>query len=40
MKKLPLSFYARKDVVLIARELIGKIIITNFDGQNNFSKNC
>ena len=33
MKKLPLSFYARKDVVLIARELIGKIIITNFDGQ-------
>jgi DNA-3-methyladenine glycosylase len=33
MKKLPLSFYARKDVVLIARELIGKIIITNFEGQ-------
>ena len=33
MKKLPLSFYARKDVVLIARELIGKIIITNFDGK-------
>ena len=33
MKKLPLSFYARKDVVLIARELLGKIIITNFDGD-------
>ncbi|MEP6948379.1 MAG: DNA-3-methyladenine glycosylase [Ginsengibacter sp.] len=33
MKKLPVSFYARKDVVLIARELIGKIITTNFDGQ-------
>ena len=33
MKKIPLSFYARKDVVLIARELIGKIIITNFDGK-------
>jgi DNA-3-methyladenine glycosylase len=32
MKKIPLSFYARKDVVLIARELIGKIIITNFEG--------
>ena len=32
MKKLPLSFYARKDVVLIAKELIGKIIITNFEG--------
>jgi DNA-3-methyladenine glycosylase len=33
MKRLPLSFYARKDVVLIAKELIGKIIITRFDGQ-------
>jgi DNA-3-methyladenine glycosylase len=33
MKKLPLSFYARKDVVLIARELIGKIITTRFEGQ-------
>ncbi len=33
MKKLPLSFYARKEVVAIARELIGKIIITNFDSQ-------
>jgi DNA-3-methyladenine glycosylase len=33
MKKLPLTFYSRKDVVLIARELIGKIIITNFEGQ-------
>jgi DNA-3-methyladenine glycosylase len=32
MKKIPLSFYKRKDVVLIAKELIGKIIITNFDG--------
>lgn len=33
MKKLPLSFYARKDVVAIAKELIGKIIVTNFDGN-------
>ncbi|HEY5407488.1 MAG TPA: DNA-3-methyladenine glycosylase [Ginsengibacter sp.] len=32
MKKIPLSFYARKDVVLIAKELIGKILVTNFDG--------
>jgi len=32
MKKIPLSFYTRKDVVLIAKELIGKIIVTNFDG--------
>ena len=32
MKKLPIQFYKRADVVLIARELIGKIIVTNFDG--------
>ena len=32
MKKIPLSFYTRKDVVLIAKELIGKIIVTNFEG--------
>jgi len=32
MKKIPLSFYARKDVVVIARELIGKILVTSFDG--------
>src|SRR5665647_544199 len=33
MKKIPLSFYARKDVVEIAKDLIGKIIVTNFDGS-------
>ena len=33
MKKLPLSFYNREDVVTIARELLGKIIVTNIDGQ-------
>jgi DNA-3-methyladenine glycosylase len=32
IKKLPLSFYKRKDVVQIARELLGKILVTNFDG--------
>ena len=32
MKKVPLTFYKRKDVVSIARELLGKVIITNFDG--------
>ncbi|HEV8080127.1 MAG TPA: DNA-3-methyladenine glycosylase [Chitinophagaceae bacterium] len=32
MKKIPLSFYKRKDVVAIARELLGKIVFTNFDG--------
>ena len=32
MKKLSLKFYSRRDVVTIARDLIGKILITNFDG--------
>lgn len=32
MKKIPLSFYSRKDVVLIAKELLGKILVTNFGG--------
>ena len=32
MKKLQLSFYKRKDVVAIAKELIGKIVVTKFDG--------
>jgi DNA-3-methyladenine glycosylase len=31
IKKLDYSFYSRKDVVKIARELIGKILITRFD---------
>ncbi len=33
MKKLPIQFYKRDDVVLIARELVGKIIVTNFNGE-------
>ncbi len=32
MKKLQLNFYKRKDVVAIAKELIGKIVITKFEG--------
>ncbi len=32
MKKLPVEFYDRKDVVQIARDLLGKIIVTKFDG--------
>lgn len=32
MKKLSLNFYKRKDVVAIAKDLIGKIVITQFDG--------
>ena len=31
-KKLDAAFYERDDVVLIARELIGKILVTEFDG--------
>jgi DNA-3-methyladenine glycosylase len=31
-KKLPVHFYRRKNVVLIARELIGKILVTQWDG--------
>jgi DNA-3-methyladenine glycosylase len=30
---LPDSFYQRPDVVAIAKELLGKVLVTNFDGQ-------
>jgi DNA-3-methyladenine glycosylase len=33
MKKLPLSFYLRDDVVAIARELLGKVLVTAWDGE-------
>ena len=33
MKKLSLSFYQRKDVVAIAKDLIGKIVVTKIDGK-------
>jgi DNA-3-methyladenine glycosylase len=32
MKKLPLDFYNRPDVLKIAEELLGKIIVTKFNG--------
>ncbi len=32
MKKLPIEFYNRGDVIQIAQDLLGKIIITKFDG--------
>lgn len=32
-KRLPLEFYTRTDVVQIARELLGKVLVTEFDGQ-------
>src|SRR5689334_4922636 len=33
MEKLPEAFYHRKDVVRIARELLGKLLVTRFDGR-------
>ena len=32
MKKLPLSFYQRSNVLQIAKELLGKILVTKWDG--------
>lgn len=32
-QKLPVAFYERTDVVMIAKELIGKILVTNFDNR-------
>ena len=32
-KKLPDSFYLREDVVGIARELLGKVLVTEFEGM-------
>ena len=33
MKKLSLSFYDRKDVLQIAKELLGKVVVTKIDGE-------
>lgn len=33
MKKLPLSFYLRGDVVAIAKELLGKVLVTNWNSE-------
>ena len=33
MKKLPLSFYLRNDVEAIAKELLGKVLVTAWDGE-------
>lgn len=32
MKKLPLEFYKREDVFQIAKELLGKVLVTNWKG--------
>ena len=33
MSKLPTDFYQRKNVLLISRELLGKVLYTNFHGK-------
>lgn len=33
MKKLPVSFYLRDDVVQITKELLGKVLVTVWDGE-------
>ncbi|MEO8770570.1 MAG: DNA-3-methyladenine glycosylase [Ferruginibacter sp.] len=33
MKKLGLAFYDRKDVIQIAKELLGKVVVTKIDGK-------
>lgn len=33
MKKLPASFYLRDDVVSIAKELLGKVLVTNWNNE-------
>lgn len=33
MKKLDASFYLRSDVELIAKELLGKVLVTNWNGE-------
>lgn len=38
MKKLGYAFYDRTNVVAIAKELLGKIIVTNFDNQHTSAR--
>lgn len=33
MSKLPRSYYMNGDVVAVARDLLGKVLVTNFDGS-------
>jgi DNA-3-methyladenine glycosylase len=33
MKKLPISFYRRNNVIQVAKELLGKLLVTNFNGE-------
>jgi len=36
MKKLPLTFYQRASVLQIAKELLGKILVTKWDGPDGY----
>ena len=38
MKKLTIDFYNRTDVIQVAKELLGKIIITNIDGNKTSAR--
>lgn len=33
MSKLPKDFYLQKDVIKVARQLLGKVLVTNFNGK-------
>ena len=33
MPKLPLSFYQKEDVVVVAKQLLGKLLFTNINGK-------
>ena len=36
MKKLPISFYQRANVLLIAKELLGKVLVTKWNGPDGY----
>jgi DNA-3-methyladenine glycosylase len=38
MKKLPASFYQRSNVLRIAKELLGKLLVTNFDNRQTIGR--
>ena len=38
MEKLPDSFYRRKDVLAIARDLLGKLLVTRFDRHETIGR--
>ncbi len=40
MKPLPLSFYNRPDVLEIARDLLGKIVVTDFENEFTSGRIC